>query len=103
MAKYEYSLWRYPTTHPTPEDIMRNAKLGTCLAAAAITLAGSTYLAKPVAATELARPCNAEELAYANGYVDGYCAASGMGDGTVTSCESDGNGNLSGTATCSAA
>jgi hypothetical protein len=79
---------------------MRNIKLGTCFAAAAITLAGSTYLASPAVATELARPCNAEELTYANGYVDGYCAANGMGDGTVTSCESDGNGNLTGTGSC---
>lgn len=80
---------------------MKSAKLGACFAAAAITLASSGYLAAPAAASALARPCNAEELAYANGYVDGYCEANGYPQGTVNSCESDGNGNLSGTLTCS--
>lgn len=77
---------------------MFNAKLGTCLAAAVITLAGSTYLSTPAAAATALAPCSSSELGLANAYADGYCAGKGLGDGSVTSCSSDGSTiTLSGT------
>ena len=80
---------------------MKIAKLGTCLAAASITLAGSTYLASPAAASAAMSPCSASQLAYADAYGDGYCAANGYSGGNTTSCSANSDGSFSFTGTCS--
>jgi hypothetical protein len=46
-------------------------------------------------------PCSSSELAYANGYADGYCAGKGYSDGTITSCTDNGNGTFTFSGTCS--
>lgn len=79
---------------------MRNVKLGTCFAAAAITLAGSTYLANPASASALMTPCSSGEAAFADGYAAGYCSANGYQGGTITSCESNGDGTITISGTC---
>jgi hypothetical protein len=80
---------------------MKMAKLGVCLAAASITLAGSAFLSTPAAATTTLAPCSSSELAYANGYADGYCAGKGYSDGTISSCTSNGDGTITISGTCS--
>lgn len=71
---------------------MDRTKLGACLIAAVITLAGASYLAQPAQAAEAHGPCSATQEAYARGYADGSC---GSGGGTVTSCEDTGSGGFS--------
>lgn len=70
---------------------MDRAKLGTCLIAAVITLAGATHLAQPAHAAEAFGECSATQKAYAQGYADGFCGGSG---GTVDSCEDTGGGGF---------
>jgi hypothetical protein len=72
-------------------------KLGACLAAAVVTLAGATRLAKPAEAAELLTGCSATQMAYAQGYTDGSCKGRG---GTVDYCEDNGNGGFSFGWTC---
>jgi hypothetical protein len=72
---------------------MIKSKLGTCLLAAAITVAGATHLAQPAEAAEVLKVCSAAQQAYAQGYMDGQCGGQGMG--VVTNCTDDGGGNFS--------
>lgn len=66
---------------------MNRKKLGTCIAAGLITFGGATYLATPAAAKTMG-DCSARQEAYAQGYADGSCQASGYSGGYVTSCSS---------------
>jgi hypothetical protein len=74
---------------------MHRKKLGTCIAASLITLAGATYLAVPAHAANRFMPCGAADEAYAQGYADGYCTGQGSHGGTVTSCNNPGDGGQS--------
>lgn len=80
---------------------MMTAKLGTCLAAAAITLASATYLATPALAVTALGTCSLTQMAYAEGHVDGSCSARGYSQGNLTSCNSNDDGSFSWSGTCS--
>lgn len=68
---------------------MNRKKLGSCIAAALITLGGASYLATPAAAAGMMADCTAGQRAYAAGYADGFCKGIGGSYGVVTSCASD--------------
>lgn len=76
---------------------MNRRKLGSCLTAGLITLAGATYLAAPVAASTVAADCSEYQQGYAQGWVDATCGGSG---GTVYSCNSNGDGSITITYRC---
>lgn len=80
---------------------MMNTKRVACLVAAAITLSGASFLAQPAAASARLAPCSSSQLAYANGYADGYCAGKGYSDGSISSCTDNGDGTISISGTCS--
>jgi hypothetical protein len=74
---------------------MNRKKLGTCIAALLITLAGATYLAAPAQAASKMMPCGASDAGYAQGYADGFCQEEGYTGGKVTSCNNPGDGGQS--------
>jgi hypothetical protein len=69
---------------------MHRTKLATCMAAAAITLAGATHLAKPAQA-QPSGSCDAVQMAYAQGFADGRCGKGGR----VDFCIENSNGGIS--------
>jgi hypothetical protein len=69
---------------------MNRSKLKLSLAAALITIASATHLAKPAgAATPDLNPCSGETWGYAYGYSEAYCGARGYTASFVSSCQNN--------------
>lgn len=71
---------------------MIRKKLGICVGASIVSLAGATYLAQPASASGRVIQCNQQQWAQADADASAYCRSTGQGGGYAGSCDASGSG-----------